>query len=166
MSTPTPAGRRTGSPGRRRWTATRWWRDGERGSGSMVALLVGVAVLALLAAGVTAGQTWRAASRARTAADLAALAGSGATSPTALLPVPPCVAAAEVATRNGAQLVGCRVKDFDVTVVVRVDSGTPFGAATVTATAGPRPQDGPRKRRGRPPAPSPPPLPPTPPRGR
>lgn len=137
----------------------------ERGSGSMVAVLIGMVLIALLAAGLTAGQTWRAASQARTAADLSALAASGATAPTALLPVPPCVTAGLVARENGATLVSCTVRDFDVTVRVAVDSHTPFGPAIGQSTAGPRPQDGPRKKpRGtRPPPPPRGELPPPPP---
>lgn len=124
----------------------------------MVALLIGVVLIALLATGLTAGQAWRAASQARTAADLSALAASGATAPTALVPVPPCVTAGLVARQNDATLVSCSVRDFDVTVRVAVDSGTPFGPAIGSSTAGPRPQDGPRRPPGRtrPPPPPPP----------
>ncbi|WP_462418597.1 Rv3654c family TadE-like protein [Kytococcus sp. Marseille-QA3725] len=131
-------------------------QDGESGSGAMVAMLIGMVLIALLAAGLTAGQTWRAASNARTAADLSALAATGATSPTAMRPASPCRVAREVAARNGAVLVSCTVRRFDVTVRVSVDSGTPFGPAFSRATAGPKPPDHPRKRGGpRRPSPSP-----------
>lgn len=142
----------------------------EQGSGSMVAMLIGVVILALLAAALTAGQTWRAASQARTAADLAALAGSGAAAPTQLVPLPPCLEAGRVAAANGARMVSCSVRQFDVTVTVSVDSGTSFGRATARSTAGPRPQEPPGQRsrkatRSRTPAPrtvTPPPVvPPT-----
>lgn len=72
------------------------------------ALFLAVAV-ALLGGGLRAG------ARARTAADLAALAAADALGGPAA--APPCAGAAAVAARNGARLVACEPDAAGVTVV-------------------------------------------------
>ena len=130
------------------------WRDTERGSGTMMAMLVCVVLISLLGSGIVAGQCWLAASTARTAADLSSLAASGATDPTRITGSP-CLTARQVARDNGARLVSCRVHGFDVTVEVAVDSGTPFGEARGRSTAGPRPDSPPGSAKPKPGKPKP-----------
>jgi len=74
-------------------------------------------------------------SRAATAADLASLAGADAL---AAAHGRPCDVAGEVAERNGAELLSCEKRAWDVLVTVRVDA-TPLPAATARSRAGPGP---------------------------
>ena len=108
--------------------------------GLVATVLVGVAVLGLLAGGL------RAAQGARTAADLAALAAAQSLAVpegvrlAADVPRPgtaACDLAAEVATRNGAALAQCTAAATGV-VTVTVARPGPFGSASGTARAGPR----------------------------
>lgn len=92
-----------------------------------------VAGLSLLGTGVLAQ------ARAGTAADLASLAGADAL---AAANAQPCVIAAEVATRNGAQLISCEQREWDLLVQVSVE-GSPLPAMTARARAGPGPAPGP-----------------------
>ena len=80
---------------------------------SMLGLLVTVAVAAGGVVGVVAAHR-----AAQSAADLAALAGATALQDGR----DACGQADEIARRNGAQLQGCRIKDWDVTVAVVVDT--------------------------------------------
>ncbi|HLQ80886.1 MAG TPA: Rv3654c family TadE-like protein [Brachybacterium sp.] len=76
-------------------------------------------------------------SRAATAADLASLAGADAL---AAAHGRPCDVAGEVAVRNGAELLSCEKRAWDVLVTVRVDA-SPLPGATARSRAGPGPAD-------------------------
>ncbi|NDR53304.1 Rv3654c family TadE-like protein [Actinomyces sp. 565] len=110
----------------------------ERGSGTVMVLgIIAVALcLALGAAGLIQAQA--AAGRARSAADLAALAGATALS-SVLAPADPCATAQRVAQANGAELGTCEIDGEDVTVMVTVPTrvlGIPRRAGAA-ARAGP-----------------------------
>lgn len=111
--------------------------DRERGSGTvLIAGIVGAAVL-LFGAGAALASAQLASGRARTAADLAALAAAGST--VRLEPVAGCAAAATVARANGARTTRCTDLgggDFEVIVAVRPGLGR-LGEATARARAGP-----------------------------
>ncbi|MDO4242891.1 MAG: pilus assembly protein TadG-related protein [Actinomyces sp.] len=95
--------------------------EAERGSGTVLALgLIGVLVaLALAVAAIIQAQA--AAGRARSAADLAALAGATALH-SVLAPADPCATAARVARANGAALEACTFRGEDVVVAVSVEA--------------------------------------------
>ncbi len=95
-------------------------------TGTATAVIAG---LSLLGTGAIAQ------SRAATAADLAALAGADAL---AAAHGQPCGVAAEAAARNGAQLLTCEQREWDVLVSVRVEAA-PLPAATARSRAGPGP---------------------------
>ena len=82
-----------------------------------------------------------ASSRAQAAADAAALAAVAVSDPRGRSPGDPAAVAREVASANGATVVGCRCADGDthVSVTVRVDvraiAATRFGHRAVHATA-------------------------------
>ena len=116
--------------------------------GSATVLVAGVCavVIVLGAAALTVTEAAYASARARTAADLSALAG--ATARLHLLmgtsQVDPCSVAATVARHNGAVLASCAFDDaVNVTVTVSVGapsavtSVTGAGAASASARAGP-----------------------------
>ncbi len=111
---------------------------GERGSGSVLVLGV-VAVLLVVGVAATAlVQAQGAMSRARTGADMAALAGATALS-SLTRPADPCQRASQVAAANGTQLQECTVSGQDVTVSVTARArvmGVPR-AARAAARAGP-----------------------------
>ncbi|GGF49588.1 hypothetical protein GCM10011519_24400 [Marmoricola endophyticus] len=114
---------------------------GERGAASVltVALVALLAVVALTAAGMTALVAGH--RRAQAAADLAALAGASALQDAA----DGCMAAARVATSNGARLVSCTVRGQEVVVAVEVRSGAIGGRRWTLpgqARAGPASEDG------------------------
>ncbi|WP_193107170.1 Rv3654c family TadE-like protein [Brachybacterium sp. FME24] len=90
-----------------------------------------VAGLSLLGTGAVAH------SRAATAADLAALAGADSL---AAAGGEPCSIAAEAASRNGARLLQCELREWDVLVEVQVEA-SPLPPATAHARAGPGPTD-------------------------
>lgn len=111
--------------------------DRECGSGTVLVLaVVGVALVFFSAVAVLASAQL-ASVRARSAADLAALAAAGTVARAE--PSAGCEAAAAVALANGGRLVACRSLpggDFEVTV--KVDpADSPLGAATARARAGP-----------------------------
>lgn len=107
---------------------------GERGSGTVTALAI-IAVLLVLAVGVTAlMQAQAAAGRARLSADLAALGGATALS-SIVAPADPCSVARRVAEANGAALTGCTVAGEDVTVWVAVGVNVLGVGRTATAAA-------------------------------
>jgi secretion/DNA translocation related TadE-like protein len=83
----------------------------------MVVTLTGLLVVLTLLAGVL-GRLVVDQRRASSAADLAALAGAAE----AQVGGDPCRAAGVTASRNAADLVGCRVSGDEVTVVARVVS--------------------------------------------
>lgn len=113
-------------------------RREERGSGTVLALgIIGVLVaVAVAVSGLIQAQA--AAGRARSAADLSALAGATALS-SVLAPADPCVTAGRVAQANGAVLESCVVDGEDVVVTVTVHTtvlGVPRLAQSA-ARAGP-----------------------------
>jgi secretion/DNA translocation related TadE-like protein len=114
-------------------TARRPAASRERGSGTVLLLAV-VGVLAVVAAAIgllAAAQGAR--GRAQTAADLAALAAASAWRDGW---GDPCGVAAVAVRRNGARLTDCEALPGGV-VEVAVSVGSPAGAATAHARAGP-----------------------------
>ncbi|NYJ73411.1 Rv3654c family TadE-like protein [Allobranchiibius huperziae] len=113
----------------------RWARD--RGSGTVLMVGVIAVVLCVLGGGLALVSAVQASMRARTAADMAALAGESA-----LLKggVDPCAAAARVASAGGATLRTCTPTGDSVTVDVTVVTGATarlgLGAATARSRAG------------------------------
>ncbi|MDO5712163.1 MAG: flp pilus-assembly TadE/G-like family protein [Micrococcales bacterium] len=122
----------------------------ERGSGTVLALAILLAISSLLVAAVLYGAVVIATHRARSAADLAALAASAR-----LLegdsPGVACAQAARVAQVNGGRILACRVaKAREGTVETEVGVELPracrgLGSARAVARAGPPPEarDGP-----------------------
>ncbi len=109
----------------------------ERGSATVLgAAMVAVLVLCLGAVGALLSAV-EAGHRARSAADLAALAAAGAL----LDPADdraPCTVAGDLAGRNGGRLMSCDVHGDTVTVSVTVAPAvSALGAATARARAGP-----------------------------
>lgn len=88
----------------------------ELGAGAVLALACVGVLLVLAAAGLQLGSTAVTAQRARSSADLAALAAAGTVQDG---DGTPCAAAEVVARRNGTRLVACTVSR-DESVVVRV----------------------------------------------
>lgn len=113
-------------------------RDREQGSGTVLALgLVAVAV-ALFAGLLLLTQAAVMASKAATAADLAALAAADVAR--GLAPGEPCGAAEGVAARNDARVTSCEVLNGDVVeVATELSQPFSFGVATGRAKAGPPP---------------------------
>ena len=116
-------------------------RPSERGSGTVLALGLGLAVIMAVVLLLLLAQSAVAASRAAAAADLAALAGADAAR--GITSGEPCAVAREVALKNNAAMVACSERP-DATVQVRTELGAgPFlGAATGLARAGPPPAPG------------------------
>ncbi|MFC8041131.1 Rv3654c family TadE-like protein [Paenarthrobacter sp. NPDC057355] len=110
--------------------------DSERGSGSVLALALGTVVTALLLSVLLLAQAGVMASRAASAADLAALAGADAAR--GLTSGEPCAVAAEVVRHHNAILSSCVVAGGEVVEVV-TELAYPFrwGVATGRARAGP-----------------------------
>lgn len=118
----------------RRWPSRNL--DGERGSGTVLALGV-IAALALLTAGALLVLTaMQARAVAQNAADLGALAAARALQGSTAVP---CAAAAGVVAANGAALGSCQVQGEEVVVQARaVARGIGAGlVATAAARAGP-----------------------------
>jgi secretion/DNA translocation related TadE-like protein len=92
----------------------------ERGSATVLVLAAALVVGAVSAALAYGGALLLAGSRARTAADLAALAAADAAADGR----PPCTSAAAVARANAARLVGC-VPDAAGRVTVTVETRLP-----------------------------------------
>lgn len=118
-------------------------RPSERGSGTVLALGLGLVVITAVALLLLLAQSAVAASRAAAAADLAALAAADAAR--GITSGEPCAVAREVALKNDAAMVACS-EGPDATVQVRTELGAgPFlGAATGLARAGPPPAPGSR----------------------
>jgi secretion/DNA translocation related TadE-like protein len=117
----------------------RWRRPDEAGSATVVMLAVIAAVLTLTASGLLLSSAVLASHRARSAADLAALAAAGA-----LLEgeAPPraCQAAARVVAANAGQLQRCVAVGEEVQISVAVHAGARgLGVATARSRAGPSP---------------------------
>jgi len=111
----------------------------ERGSATAVMLAVIALVLLLTISGLTLASAVLASHRARTAADLAALAAAGML----IRGDPPgaaCERAARVATANHGQVQSCTAAGDEVTVRVAVAAGVQgLGVATARSRAGPAP---------------------------
>ncbi|WP_207454609.1 Rv3654c family TadE-like protein [Desertivibrio insolitus] len=105
------------------------WLGDTRGAGSVtvVGIAAAIALAAVLVIAVGGALVVR--QRVAGAADAAALAAADTAS--GRLPGVPCVAAAEVAAANGAELDGCLVEGL----VVTVRAAAVVGALPVTATA-------------------------------
>lgn len=110
----------------------------ERGAGTVLALGLGMMVVAAAVLIVLLAQSAAMALRAAAAADLAALAAADAAR--GITPGEPCAVAADVARRNGARILSC-LEGPGSTVQVRteLDARTPWGGATGLARAGPPP---------------------------
>ena len=95
--------------------------SGERGSVTMVVLVLGLLIATTAAAVTTRGVAVIDRHRTQAAADLAALAGAGRAIEGGAAA---CAAAAAIARRNGAVLASCTVSgevvDIEVTSVVRI----------------------------------------------
>lgn len=110
----------------------------ERGAGTVLALGLGMLVIAAAVLIVLLAQSAAMAFRSAAAADLAALAAADAAR--GIRPGEPCAVAADVARRNGARVLSC-LEGPGSTVQVRteLDTHAPMGAATGLARAGPPP---------------------------
>ncbi len=123
----------------------------ETGAGTVLALAAIGVVLVLIMAGLQLGSTAVTAHRARSSADLAALAGASALQQGR---GSPCAVSDAVARRNGTRLVACTV-GRDQSVVVRVVCPLPLtwpglpDQAEVSARAGPQAQARGSSRRSR-----------------
>ncbi|MCQ9165153.1 Rv3654c family TadE-like protein [Arthrobacter sp. STN4] len=120
---------------RKHWRAA----EPERGSGTVVAAGLAMALLILLAGLLGLVQAAAAASRAATAADLAALAAADAAR--GLADGDPCQVAARLAARHGATLTACQVLGpwaDTVQLEVSVRTSLPWPAHGL-ARAGPPP---------------------------
>lgn len=110
----------------------------EKGSGTVLALVLAFAVMALLAGVLLLAQAGVMASRAASAADLAALAAADAAR--GISSGEPCAVAASVVEQHGATLTACEVVGGEVAEVA-TELERPFllGVATGRARAGPPP---------------------------
>ena len=146
----------------RRWIARRArgeprsvaWRGGhhERGAGSVLAVAIVAAVIAVTALALPLYMVLAAKQAAGGAADAAALAAADVR--VGIVPGEPCVVAASVASANGAELGAC---EFDgLVVTVTAHTRVAGFAVEASATAGPaaagRPPPFPRSRETAPPA--------------
>ncbi|WP_349899573.1 Rv3654c family TadE-like protein [Parafrigoribacterium soli] len=114
--------------------ARRTARGSDHGSGSILAVAIVAAMLALLVMSVPLYVVLSAKQRAASAADAAALAASSVA--LGIVPGAPCAAAASVSAANGAMLQRCAPDGAIVTVRVSVFA---LGfEVPATATAGPR----------------------------
>ena len=110
----------------------------ERGAGTILALGLGLLVVAAAVLIVLLAQSAAMAFRAAAAADLAALAAADAAR--GITPGEPCAVAADVARRNGARILSClEGPGSTVQVSTELDIHTPWGGATGLSRAGPPP---------------------------
>lgn len=93
--------------------------DGERGSGSILAVAVLAAVLGLTAAILPLGMVLTAKRQVANSADAAALAAADVA--VGLAPGEPCAVARRVAEANGVVLASCVLDGVDATVQTRVE---------------------------------------------
>ncbi len=96
---------------------------GERGSGSLLALLGIAIVVPCTIAALSVSSLWLARERAASAADLGALAGASAM----VAGGEPCAAVERIVAANGASLRSCRVDGAAVLVEAEVRVAEPFG---------------------------------------
>lgn len=118
-------------------------RPSERGSGTMLSLGLGLVLVIAVLLVVLLGQAASLASRAAAAADLSALAAADAAR--GLRDGDPCTVAAEIASRDGAQLDSCELQGPSRDVAeIRTSVGSVFGVGRGEgrARAGPPPEDG------------------------
>ncbi|MGX9899940.1 Rv3654c family TadE-like protein [Arthrobacter sp. SA17] len=110
----------------------------ERGSGTVLAAALGLVVMTAMVLVLLLAQSAVMASRAASAADLAALAAADAAR--GLTVGEPCAVAAAVAARHNARVTAC-AEGTGQTVEVRTElaARTVVGAATGHARAGPPP---------------------------
>ncbi|MFK0039552.1 Rv3654c family TadE-like protein [Paenarthrobacter sp. NPDC090517] len=110
----------------------------ERGGGTVLALGLGAVVMAMLLGLLFLAQAGVMASRAASAADLAALAAADAAR--GLASGEPCAVAADVAAKHDVRLTSCTVVGGNV-VEVGTELAKPFrwGVAMGRARAGPPP---------------------------
>ncbi|MDQ0819705.1 secretion/DNA translocation related TadE-like protein [Arthrobacter sp. V4I6] len=116
-------------------------RHPDRGSGTVLALALGLVLLIAAVLIALLAQAAMMASRAAAAADLAALAAADAAR--GITDGEPCAIAREVARRHQSRVLSCS-EGAGETVQVRtqLDAGTMFGAsATGLARAGPPPAE-------------------------
>lgn len=107
-----------------------WMRaEGERGSGTVLAIAAIAVILAVTAAAVLVCGAWWARQRAAHAADAAALAGADVMVGRA--PGEPCAQAERVVRANGAALGDCTVAG----VVVQVTAVVPYAGSQARALA-------------------------------
>lgn len=110
----------------------------ERGAGTVLALGLGAVVMAMLLGLLFLAQAGVMASRAASAADLAALAAADAAR--GLASGEPCAVAADVAEKHDTRLTSCTVAGGNVVeVATEVANAFRWGVATGRARAGPPP---------------------------
>ncbi|HET7140234.1 MAG TPA: Rv3654c family TadE-like protein [Arthrobacter sp.] len=110
----------------------------DRGSGTVLAAGLAMVVIMAMALMLLLAQSAVMASRAAAAADLAALAAADALR--GITTGDPCAAAADVAARHSATIVGCTEgAGQTITVRTELNARTMLGAATGQARAGPPP---------------------------
>lgn len=110
----------------------------ERGSGTVLAAGLALVVMMAMALLLLLGQSAVMASRAASAADLAALAGADALR--GITDGEPCTLAAEVAARHAALVLSCSEGEgHTLEVHTELTQRTILGAATGHARAGPPP---------------------------
>lgn len=110
---------------------------GDRGSGSILAVAIVAAMLALVTLSTPLYAVLSAKQRAASAADAAALAAASVA--LGVVPGVPCAAAESLASANGASVTRCEVDGAIVTVRVTVRVSLPVLGLDMasTATAGP-----------------------------
>ena len=111
----------------------RWAEESDRGSGSILAVAIVAAMLALVVMSIPLYVVLSAKQRAASAADAAALAAASVA--LGIVPGVPCAAAASVAAANGASLARC--VPYGAIVTVRVSVRALGFEVPATATAGP-----------------------------
>lgn len=127
-------------------------RPRERGSGTVLALGLGLVVIMAATLLLLLAQSAAAASRAAAAADLAALAAADAAR--GITSGEPCAVARQVAVQNNATVLSCfEAPDATVQVRTQLSAGPFLGTATGLARAGPPPVPGNGPAAGPPPVP-------------
>lgn len=124
---------RSGHPVKNLWPNT----EHEGGAGTVLALALGAVVMLLLLGLLLLAQAGVMASRAASAADLAALAAADAAR--GLTSGEPCAVAASVAGKHDAKITSCSVAGGVVEVGTELAHPFQWGVATGRARAGPPP---------------------------